>query len=149
MCGTENADGMTSCTICGAYKPEAATRRVTQAREEREGGIRGLLVIEIVKSPIEQLVGRRFEFAINSAGASITVGRAVENNIVIPDPTVSRRHIRLVITPDGVMAEDLGSTNGTFVVNGTAERRLRVDRIPSGATLRLGNTLIRVLFTRG
>jgi hypothetical protein len=43
------------------------------------------------------------------------VGRDVSNDIVVSDSEVSRKHARLVLQASGVMLEDLGSTNGTFV----------------------------------
>ncbi len=49
------------------------------------------------------------------AGESITIGRAVESDIVITSKRVSREHA--CVRRDGwrVMLEDLGSTNGTFL----------------------------------
>jgi ABC-type multidrug transport system ATPase subunit len=43
-----------------------------------------------------------------------TVGRAPDNDIVVPDELASRYHARLVPTGDGVRIQDV-STNGTFV----------------------------------
>ncbi|WP_115728306.1 FhaA domain-containing protein [Actinomyces culturomici] len=43
------------------------------------------------------------------------IGRGTEADIVVNDTGVSRRHLELRITPTGVIATDLGSTNGTFV----------------------------------
>ena len=43
------------------------------------------------------------------------IGRGSEADIVVSDSGVSRRHLELRITPTGVIATDLGSTNGTFV----------------------------------
>jgi DNA-binding CsgD family transcriptional regulator len=43
------------------------------------------------------------------------VGRAKSAQIVIRDATVSRRHARLVRTPELLLLEDLVSANGTFV----------------------------------
>lgn len=46
----------------------------------------------------------------------VHVGRAPENDLVLPHPTVSSRHARITRLPDGsVRVEDLGSTNGTYV----------------------------------
>ncbi len=46
----------------------------------------------------------------------IFVGRDLQNDIVVSDAEVSRRHARLTRLPNGVYEiEDLGSTNGTFV----------------------------------
>ncbi len=38
-----------------------------------------------------------------------------EVDICIPDPTVSRKHVRMKILGDSITIEDLGSTNGTYV----------------------------------
>lgn len=45
------------------------------------------------------------------------IGRDLNNDIVINDPEVSRRHARLILQGKTYVLEDLGSTNGT-VVNG-------------------------------
>ena len=45
------------------------------------------------------------------------VGRADSNDIVLPDPTVSRHHLNLYIKEGHLIAEDAGSQNG-FLVNG-------------------------------
>ena len=43
------------------------------------------------------------------------IGRDLNNDVVINDPEMSRRHSRLVAQSGGFMLEDLGSTNGTFI----------------------------------
>jgi adenylate cyclase len=43
------------------------------------------------------------------------VGRAVASDIPIFDPTISRRHAELRLTPNGLHVKDLGSSNGTFI----------------------------------
>lgn len=45
----------------------------------------------------------------------ITIGRENENNIVITDAEVSRKHCQLVSQGGKFILTDLGSTNGTFV----------------------------------
>ena len=40
-------------------------------------------------------------------------GRADDNDVVLSDIGVSRRHARVVVRQDGVFVEDLGSGNGT------------------------------------
>ena len=71
----------------------------------------------------------------------ITLGRDITNDITINDPEVSRHHMRLTRGAGGFTAEDLGSTNGTFV-NGqrlTGARPLRNgDMIGLGETVTLG-----------
>ena len=48
----------------------------------------------------------------------ISIGRDAENDVVIPDPRVSRRHAELHVNEGHVELRDLQSTNGTLV-NGT------------------------------
>ena len=50
-----------------------------------------------------------------SANGYSLLGRGSEADIVVNDSGVSRRHLELRITPTGVIATDLGSTNGSFV----------------------------------
>ena len=45
----------------------------------------------------------------------ITIGRDPISDVVLNDPEVSRQHVRLTLTEDGYTAQDLGSTNGTFI----------------------------------
>jgi ABC-type multidrug transport system ATPase subunit len=53
-----------------------------------------------------------------SPPGAITVGRATDNDIVLPDVLASRHHATLLPTPEGVKIVDARSINGTFV-NGT------------------------------
>ena len=48
-------------------------------------------------------------------GAAITIGRAVENDIVITSKRVSREHARVTRVGWRSVLEDLGSTNGTLL----------------------------------
>jgi hypothetical protein len=70
-----------------------------------------------------------------------TIGRASNNDIIIPDPLLSRRHARIKATPNGYIIEDLGAANGVFInearITGSALLR-------PGDTLRLGNTSFKV-----
>jgi predicted component of type VI protein secretion system len=45
----------------------------------------------------------------------LTIGRDLNNEVVISDPEVSRRHARLYLQGPNYVLEDLVSTNGTFV----------------------------------
>lgn len=45
----------------------------------------------------------------------IHIGRDQECDIMIPDRQVSRFHARFSVSPDGILIEDLGSKNGTFI----------------------------------
>jgi pSer/pThr/pTyr-binding forkhead associated (FHA) protein len=56
-------------------------------------------------------------------GGIKTVGRAPRADFVVDAPLVSRLHCRLTFQDDGLLVEDLESTNGTFV-NGERVRKL-------------------------
>lgn len=64
---------------------------------------------------------------------SVVIGRQSECEIPIPSEEVSRRHAELRVTPDGVMVEDLGSSNGTYV----NDRRITRQLMKAGDELRL------------
>jgi ABC-type multidrug transport system ATPase subunit len=50
-----------------------------------------------------------------AAPRPITIGREVDNDIVLPDVLASRHHATLVATPSGAYIHDQRSMNGTFV----------------------------------
>ncbi|MGW0180373.1 FHA domain-containing protein [Nocardia sp. NPDC003345] len=52
----------------------------------------------------------------------LTIGRTSDNQIVVDDPLASRKHARLAGGAEGLVLEDLGSANGTFV-NGVRQQR--------------------------
>ena len=57
-------------------------------------------------------------------GSEITIGRAPNCTIMIPDDTfVSQLHARIFRTPTVRVVEDLGSTNGSYLNGGAARRR--------------------------
>jgi diguanylate cyclase (GGDEF)-like protein len=67
--------------------------------------------------------------------APITIGRAVESDLVVEDPGVSRLHARIARAADGSFyAEDLGSTNGTYL----RSDRIGVALLHTGDLLQLG-----------
>lgn len=69
------------------------------------------------------------------AGPNVAIGRATDNDVQIPDHTVSRHHCRLCCQPDGWWIEDLESTNGTVLRATRLERPRRVhhgDEIAAG-----------------
>ncbi|MFT3713644.1 MAG: FHA domain-containing protein [Archangium sp.] len=64
-----------------------------------------------------------------------TIGRTVENDIVLEHPGVSRRHLHLIRDGFTVFVEDLGSANGTYVNGELQPRRARFE---PGDRLRVG-----------
>jgi len=48
-------------------------------------------------------------------GATLVVGRAVNSDVPIYDPTISRQHAQVSAEDGGLRVKDLGSSNGTFL----------------------------------
>ena len=61
------------------------------------------------------LLGRRTMQAYDFKQPSIVVGRDEGADVLIDNPSVSRRHAEIRLTDDGWVVEDLGSSNGTFL----------------------------------
>ena len=84
-----------------------------------------------------------------SAGASVSVGEGIvrvggaeDNDLVLDDPKVSRRHLELEAAPAGLRVRDLGSKNGTFY---QGSRVAHCELPPAGGVLVLGLSELTVL----
>lgn len=141
VCNTENTDDVDVCRICGAYRPTAATVSISESRPAIPTYYRSI-TIEVLESSVKGLVGSTKTIDLTVARGVITIGRALDNHFVIPDPSVSRRHLRVVVSSEGLVLEDLGSTNGTYLL--PEGRRINVARAGEEATVRLGNSVIRL-----
>lgn len=84
--------------------------------------------------PIVDVDGQRYLLT----GEVTVFGRGSESDIVVSDPGVSRRHVEIRVTPNGVIATDLNSTNGTYVEGHKVDAVTLVD----GNTLTIGRTTI-------
>ena len=63
-----------------------------------------------------KLVGTTGDQTIDvKPGTTLVVGRAVNSDVPIYDPTISRQHAQLTVAGGGVSVKDLGSSNGTFL----------------------------------
>ena len=69
------------------------------------------------------------------------MGAHASCELVIDDPQASRKHAEILLTPEGIRIRDLGSTNGTF----WQASRITDAVVPPGATVRFGNTNVRIL----
>jgi pSer/pThr/pTyr-binding forkhead associated (FHA) protein len=80
-------------------------------------------------------------FRIDTAEARI--GRGYDNDVIIDDPYVAARHLRVFRDEAGqLVAEDLGSTNGTFL-DGDRTRLARIV-VDGERPVRIGKTHLRI-----
>jgi pSer/pThr/pTyr-binding forkhead associated (FHA) protein len=81
----------------------------------------------------EQFKGKSFE-----VGDELVIGRADKCDLVLDDAYVSQMHARIFTKGDGLMVEDLGSTNGTYLnrsrISGPAPLH-RGDQVKIGKTV--------------
>jgi pSer/pThr/pTyr-binding forkhead associated (FHA) protein len=78
--------------------------------------------------------GRQFSL---SADVSTRIGRALDNDIVVGDQSVSRHHASIEYSNGNFMLRDLGSQNGTWV----GGHRVAEISLSPGDLLRLGDAL--------
>jgi pSer/pThr/pTyr-binding forkhead associated (FHA) protein len=70
-------------------------------------------------------------------GQPTRIGRALDNDIVVSDASVSRHHASIECRNGGFILRDLGSQNGTWV----ADQRVTEAALGGGDALRLGEAL--------
>ena len=72
---------------------------------------------------------------------SIRIGRSVDNDIVVNDPTVSRTHARVDIRADGFYLADVGSSAGVEKMG--FRLGSEPEKLASGDEFKLGATILR------
>ena len=71
--------------------------------------------------------GSRHGVVVHIRKITTTVGRHHHSDVVIDDPSISRRHAEITYSGEGYFVSDIGSKNGTFVNQdniGKSQRRL-------------------------
>ena len=63
-----------------------------------------------------------------------TIGRHTDNDCIVNDPTISRKHAEITFENDVFVISDLGSTGGTYVNN----KRIEKSVLNSGDIILLG-----------
>ncbi|WP_291527320.1 FhaA domain-containing protein [Bifidobacterium sp. UBA744] len=84
--------------------------------------------------PVLEINGRQYLLT----APKTVLGRGSNCDIVIDDPGISRKHLEIDITDKGVIARDLGSTNGTYVEGHQVPAATLLD----GNTITIGRTRI-------
>jgi Inner membrane component of T3SS, cytoplasmic domain len=76
------------------------------------------------------------------ASPEVRIGRGYDNDVVVDDPYVAATHLRVFRDESGsLLAEDMGSANGTFL---DGKKRLARFVIDGKQPIRIGQTYLRV-----
>ena len=97
-------------------------------------------LIQYAKTRIAVISGSDVGAQLDFAGTLVRIGTASDNDLVLCDDTVSRRHCEIESSPEGVRVRDVGSTNGVFV----GKTRIYDAALAEPTTLCLGDTQLTV-----
>jgi len=124
--------GKVGCRVVASEKtaaPAPVRRPPTPSIDDDNGRTR--VRAALPKFVMRGVSGPTFGKTFGVVGA-LTLGRSAECDISIPSDEISRHHAKLQVVPDGVMVEDLGSANGTFINN---------QRVHGGTLMKPGDEL--------
>jgi pSer/pThr/pTyr-binding forkhead associated (FHA) protein len=148
-CGYENEESEDYCIKCGLKKGSSPAIGQTTAPEPSQEPAAPqppeAQPILAVKAPEAQLQLMKSsspianEFSVTN-GKSI--GRTMDNDIVLPDSYVSRKHAKISFENDAYFIEDTGSTNGTYL-NGNDIRGKGKQPLKDGDEIQLGTTAFK------
>lgn len=109
--------------------------KITVRGVSKRGAVAPATTSEVSEStPLIEINGDRYILT----GAVTVIGRSSSCDITINDPGVSRRHLELRVTPHGVIANDLNTTNGTYVEGHKISSATLVD----GNTITIGHSTV-------
>jgi DNA-binding NtrC family response regulator len=110
---------------------------MSDERTVRHAGMTGMPVQSLEAVVIE---GPDAGKQASARSEKLTIGTARDNDLALSDDTVSRYHLELAGSPEGIVVRDPGSTNGTWV----GAIRVQSGIVPPKSILRLGKTTIRL-----
>ncbi len=109
--------------------------------EERTQSQSRPTIVTYGKTRVTVIDGPDRGLSFETANHPVRVGSSPDNDLVLTDPTVSRRHCAIVPTAEGFRVSDEGSTNGVLV------GRVRIfEAVLAGASeLRIGDSTVSVV----
>ncbi|ODA40949.1 FhaA domain-containing protein [Desulfosporosinus sp. BG] len=120
----EELDWRESTTI---FKESFKPNLLDQGRKGRNSEY----FLEMIEGPD---IGQSFELK----DTEVFIGRHGQCQLVLHDPEVSRRHLKLALGENGWWLDDLGSTNGSFV-NG---QRIKHQMAAPGDRIQIGQSVL-------
>ena len=98
-------------------------------------------VVQYRKLQLTVTKGPDAGLTLEAAGSSVRIGTSPENDLVLSDETISRRHCEVMLTERGIRVTDAGSTNGVLVGKCWVEDAT----FASTTQLELGDTVINLV----
>lgn len=130
--------GRVGCSVVGERRPAAAAAKAEPANDDRTR-VRSALPRFLLRGVSGATLGKTYAVTDNAI-----IGRQPDCDLPIPAEEVSRHHARLKITPEGILVEDMGSANGTYI----NDKRVQSGLLKPGEELRL-DTVRFLLITPG
>jgi pSer/pThr/pTyr-binding forkhead associated (FHA) protein len=135
--------GRVGCSIIASERRAAAAAVPAAAKpladDDGRTRVRATLPRFMLRGVSGATFGKTFAVTDNAV-----VGRQPDCDIAVPAEEISRHHVRLRVTPEGLLVEDLGSANGTFI----NDKRVQSGLLKPGEELRL-DTVRFLLVTPG
>jgi two-component system, cell cycle response regulator len=116
----------------GRSRYHATTKRMVKGPSEDASPAAPQACVVVVQ-------GRQLGHRVELADSVITLGRAPECELCLPDHSVSRRHCRIEPAGEGFELVDLESTNRTFLNGAAVDRSLLKD----GDRIELGRNVLK------
>ena len=122
--------GRIGCRVVSSEKSAAVSdaRPAPAAEADGQTRVRMALPKFMLRGVSGTTFGRNFALV-----GTMTIGRQSDCGIPIQAEEISRQHARLQVTNEGVMVEDLGSANGTWI----NDKRVHTGMLSAGDELRL------------
>ncbi|MCA9670244.1 MAG: sigma 54-interacting transcriptional regulator, partial [Myxococcales bacterium] len=104
-----------------------------------------------IRAGVERLAWRRLKLTVlagpddsvcvDTDNKSVRIGTEPGNTLQLADETVSRFHVEITGTRQGIRVRDLDSTNGTWLAGNV---RVGEAVVPAGSVLYIGRTQVRI-----
>ena len=132
--------GRVGCRV-STDRPAAATMPPPPAaKKTADEAARTRVRMTLPKFMLRGVSGPTFGKTFALTGTMV-IGRQHDSDIPVPAEEISRHHAKLQVTADGVLVEDMGSANGTFV----NDKRVQSGVLKPGEELRLDTVRFMLL----
>jgi Protein of unknown function (DUF3662)/FHA domain len=125
-----------AAAVAGSFRPRALDAR---PRSEPTA-VFAVPTAEGPRATIREIRADRSTRTVEIDGRPLTIGRAPDNGLVVPDGRASRHHARIDLRRGSLVLTDLGSTNGSWV----NDRRVESVALGEGDRIRIGTTTLVV-----